>query len=55
MEAKKVLAVVAVALIAFYMITQPAQGIAAITAVLGWLRDGLMALIDFVSPAFGGG
>lgn len=55
MDAKKVLLIVGVALIAFYVITQPAQGAAAITSVLGWLRDGVMALIDLVRPAFGGG
>lgn len=55
MDAKKVLLLVGGALLLFYMITQPAQGAAAVTAVLGWLRDGLMALIDFVRPVFGGG
>lgn len=52
MKAKKVLMLVGVALVLFYVITQPAQAAEAVQGILGWLRDGAEALITFMRNLF---
>jgi hypothetical protein len=49
---KKVVSVAVVALLLFYLITQPSQSADAVQTVLGWLRDGAEAIITFVSDLF---
>lgn len=43
---------VGVALVLFYVITQPAQAAEAVQGILGWLRDGAEAIITFVKNVF---
>jgi hypothetical protein len=52
MKAKKVFMIVGVALIAFYVITQPGPAAEAVQGLLGWLRDGAEAIITFVKNVF---
>jgi hypothetical protein len=52
MKAKKVLMLVAVALILFYVITQPGPAAEAVQGILGWLREGAEAIITFVQNVF---
>jgi len=52
MNAKKAMMLVAVALILFYVITQPGQAAEAVQGILGWLRDGAEAIITFVKNVF---
>jgi hypothetical protein len=52
MKAKKVVMIVVVALIAFYVITQPGAAAEAVQGILGWLRDGAEAIITFVKNVF---
>lgn len=52
MNAKKAMMLVAVALILFYVITQPGQAAEAVQGILGWLRDGAEAIITFVKNIF---
>ncbi|MDQ3787408.1 hypothetical protein [Actinophytocola glycyrrhizae] len=52
MNAKKAMMLVAVALILFYVITQPSQAAEAVQGILGWLRDGAEAIITFVKNVF---
>jgi len=42
----------AVALILFYVITQPSQAAEAVQGILGWLRDGAEAIITFMKNLF---
>jgi hypothetical protein len=51
-NAKKVMMLVGVALVLFYVITQPAQAAEAVQGILGWLRDGAEALITFMRNIF---
>lgn len=53
MDAKKLLAVAAGALVVFYAITQPAQATTAVTTLLGWLTDGAKAIMATVVSWFG--
>ncbi|WP_154814899.1 hypothetical protein [Actinophytocola xinjiangensis] len=52
MNAKKVLMLVGVALVLFYVITQPSQAAEAVQGILGWLEDGAEAIITFVRNLF---
>ncbi|TDV46160.1 hypothetical protein [Actinophytocola oryzae] len=52
MKAKKVLMLVAVALILFYVITQPGPAADAVQGILGALREGAEAIITFVQNLF---
>jgi hypothetical protein len=52
MNAKKAMMLVAVALILFYVITQPTQAAEAVQGILGWLREGAEAIITFVKNVF---
>jgi hypothetical protein len=52
MNAKKAMMLVAVALILFYVITQPSQAAEAVQGILGWLREGAEAIITFVKNVF---
>jgi hypothetical protein len=52
MKAKKVLMIVGVALILFYVITQPGPAADAVQSILSWLREGAEAIITFVQNVF---
>ncbi|MFL6125154.1 hypothetical protein [Actinophytocola sp.] len=52
MKAKKVLMLVGVALVLFYVITQPGPAAQAVQEILGWLRQGAEAIITFVQNVF---
>jgi hypothetical protein len=49
---KKIVLLAIVALMLFYLITQPQQSADAVHTVLGWLRDGADAIITFVKSLF---
>jgi cell shape-determining protein MreC len=51
-NAKKVILLAVVALLVFYLITQPTQSASAVHTVLGWLRSGADAIITFVKSLF---
>jgi hypothetical protein len=51
-NAKKLISLAVVALLLFYLITQPTQSANAVHTVLGWLRDGAEAIITFVKSLF---
>lgn len=52
MDAKKLIILVAVAVVLFYVITQPTQAAGAVQGLLGWLRDGAEAIITFMRNLF---
>ena len=52
MKAKKVVMLIGVALVLFYVITQPGPAAQAVQDILGWLRDGAEAIITFVQNIF---
>ena len=52
MNAKKIVLLAVVALLLFYLITQPTQSADAVQSLLGWLRDGAEAIITFVKSLF---
>jgi hypothetical protein len=52
MKAKKVLMLVGVALILFYVISQPDNAANAVQNILAWLRDGAEGIIRFVANVF---
>ncbi len=52
MNAKKAAMLVVVALLLFYVITQPSQAAGAVQGLLGWLRDGAEAIITFLKNLF---
>ncbi|WP_291417126.1 hypothetical protein [Actinophytocola sp.] len=52
MDAKKAIILVAVALVLFYVITQPTQAAEAVQGLLGWLKDGAEAIITFMRNLF---
>jgi hypothetical protein len=51
-NAKKAMILVGVALVLFYVITQPAQAAEAVQGILGWLEDGAEAIITFMRNLF---
>lgn len=52
MNVKKIVLLAVVALLVFYLVTQPQQSANAVHNVLGWLRDGADAVITFVKSLF---
>jgi hypothetical protein len=52
MNAKKAMMLVGVALILFYVITQPTQAADAVQGILGWLKSGAEAIITFMKNLF---
>ncbi|MDQ3406314.1 MAG: hypothetical protein M3443_20700 [Actinomycetota bacterium] len=52
MDAKKAAILVVVALLLFYVITQPTQAADAVQSLFGWLRDGAEAIITFLKNLF---
>ncbi|GAA2983875.1 hypothetical protein [Actinokineospora diospyrosa] len=52
MNAKKVVLLVAVALVLFYVISQPTQAAQAVQGLFSWLRDGAEAIITFLKNLF---
>jgi cell shape-determining protein MreC len=53
-KAKKALVIVGVALIAFFLITQPVQSAALVNDILSGLRSAAEAVITFVRSVFQG-
>jgi hypothetical protein len=51
-NAKKLVSLAVVALLVFYLITQPTQSAGAVHTVLAWLRSGADAIITFVKSLF---
>ena len=51
-NAKKAMILVGVALVLFYVITQPTQAAEAVQGILGWLEDGAEAIITFMRNLF---
>jgi hypothetical protein len=49
---KKVLIVGVVALVLFFLITQPTQSADFVHRVLGWLKDGAEAIVTFFRTLF---
>ncbi|HEU5469635.1 MAG TPA: hypothetical protein VFV67_03210 [Actinophytocola sp.] len=54
MKLKKVLAIVGIALVAFFLITQPVQSAALVNDLLTGLRNAAEAVITFVRSVFNG-
>ena len=52
MDAKKAAVLVVVALLLFYVITQPTQSAQMVQGILSWLRDGAEAIITFLKNLF---
>ncbi|MBM7775680.1 hypothetical protein JOD54_005884 [Actinokineospora baliensis] len=52
MNAKKVVMLVVVALVLFYVISQPTQAAQAVQGLFSWLRDGAEAIITFLKNLF---
>lgn len=52
MNAKKVAIVAGVALVLFYVISQPNQAAEGVQGLFGWLRDGAEAIITFLRSLF---
>ncbi|WP_165777450.1 hypothetical protein [Amycolatopsis antarctica] len=51
-KVKKVLIVGVIALVLFFLISQPNQSADAVQTALGWLRDGAEAIVTFVKDVF---
>jgi hypothetical protein len=51
-DAKKIMIFAGVALVLFYVITQPANAANAVQSLLGWLEDGAEAIITFMRNLF---
>jgi cell shape-determining protein MreC len=49
---KKILIVGVVALVLFFLISQPEQSAQAVRTALGWLREGAEAIVTFVQSLF---
>lgn len=54
MNAKKLITLVAVAFVLFFLITQPTESANVVNNVLTWLKDGAQSIITFVKSLFGG-
>jgi hypothetical protein len=52
MNAKKAIILIVIALVLFYVITQPAQAAEAVQGIFGWLKDGAEAIIEFMKSLF---
>jgi hypothetical protein len=51
-NAKKILVVAVVALVLFFLISQPHQSADTVHKVLGWLKSGAEAIVTFVKSLF---
>ena len=49
---KKILVVAVVALVLFFLITQPHESADTVHRVLGWLKSGAQAIVTFVKSLF---
>ena len=52
MKAKKIIILCAVALVLFFLISQPTQSAAVVTNILNMLKQGAEALVTFVKTLF---
>lgn len=52
MNAKKIVTLVIVALVLFFLIAQPDQAADAVTNILDWLKSAAQAVITFVRNVF---
>ena len=52
MDAKKAMILAGVALVLFYVITQPTAAAEAVQSLLGWLKGGAEAIITFMKNVF---
>lgn len=52
MDVKKILILAGVAIVLFYVITQPNSAANAVQGIFGWLRDGAEAIITFLRSLF---
>lgn len=51
---KKTLIIGGVALVLFFLISQPEQSAAAVQQAFGWLQDGAQSIVTFVRSLFSG-
>jgi hypothetical protein len=51
-NAKKLIVLVAVAFVLFFLITQPSESANVVHTVLTWLKDGAESIITFVRSLF---
>jgi hypothetical protein len=51
-NAKKLITLVAVVFVLFFLITQPGESANVVHNVLNWLRDGAQSIITFVKNLF---
>jgi hypothetical protein len=51
-NAKKLIVLVAVAFVLFFLITQPTESASVVDTVLTWLKDGAESIITFVRSLF---
>lgn len=52
MNVKKVVTLVVVALVLFFLIAQPHQAANGVSNILGWLKNAAQAIITFVQSVF---
>lgn len=52
MNLRKVIIILVVAFVLFFLITQPTQSAGVVTNVLNWLKSGAEAIITFVRSLF---
>jgi len=50
---KKLIVLVVVAFLLFFLITQPTGSAGVVTNILTWLKDGATAIVTFVRSLFG--
>lgn len=52
MNAKKLITLLVIAFVLFYLISQPAESATAVHNVLNWLKGGANAIVTFVKSLF---
>lgn len=52
MNAKKLITLLVVAFVLFFLISQPHESATAVDNVLGWLKNGAEAIVTFVKDLF---
>jgi hypothetical protein len=52
MKAKKIFQVAVVVLLLFYLVTQPVEAAEGARTLLGWLKEGAVAIITFLESLF---
>lgn len=52
MDVKKLITILAVVFVLFFLITQPGESATVVHNVLNWLKDGAQAIITFVKNVF---